>query len=205
MQNKMVNLLAMFLAGACLTGCVTKGLSRLDDVSSQEAIVVAKFRILYNGKDVTKKNSYVYFNNVYAKGYVLDKSGYFFANLPVGTNSIRNVNHGLVQHHFDPSELTCLITGGGVINYIGDITFDWHGAGQGPVIALMVADQTLGGSPMGGLYAMTGTGGNTMVAIETNVAAAQAVFQQKFATDKKLTLSPLIVKSAVAVKSVGQK
>ena len=102
-------------------------------------------------------------------------------------NSIRNVIHrsGLMQHHFGADELTCQLSGGGVVNYLGDITFDWNGMSSGSGMAIAAI------SPLVNTFT---TGGGTRVSVETNTPAALDAFRQKFKTDKSLTPSLLAVK-----------
>lgn len=190
----MLGLLILALAGTFLTGCANNRIARLQDVPSAEAIVVAKFRILYNGEDVTK-GSVVIFNPLppvigTAKyQYVMDDSGYVFGTQPVGLNSINTIMHrtGLMQHRFKKDELTCQLAGGGVINYLGDITIDWNGHGKGFGVA------TAAVSP---IFNALVTGGGIAVAVDQNVAAAQEAVRQKFGTDRLLTPALLVVKPA---------
>ena len=92
-----------------------------------------------------------------------------------------------MQHHFSKEDLTCQLAGGGVINYIGDITIDWNGHGTGYGVA------TAAVSP---IFNALVTGGGIAVAIDSNLLAAQAVFQKKFSTDRTLTPALLVVKPA---------
>jgi hypothetical protein len=192
MRDKIVGLLGLVLAGTFFAGCATSKLTRLDDVSANEAIAVAKFRCIYNGKDVTKGCN-VIFDPMPSFGtpkyqYILGESGYVFAKLPLGANSIRVVIHksGLMQHHFTSEELTCQINGGGVINYIGDVTFDWNGMSSGAGVGIVALTGVAGSSAL--------TGGGVAVSVESNAAAAQEAFRQKFPNDRGLTPSLLVVK-----------
>jgi len=187
----MIGVLGLVLAGAILSGCVvgvapTK-LTRLDDVSSREAITVAKFSITYNGKDVTKGCNLIFSNKSY-HGCTLDESGYVFMKLPIGTHAIRYVVHknGLMQRNFRSDELTCLISGEGTINYIGDISLDWHGVTGAESVGVIAGIGLTG-------YAFTTTHGKVVVAVASDTAAAQAAFKQKFPTDRIITPSLLVV------------
>ena len=186
------NLVLVIVSAIFATGCATSKLTRLDDVSANEAVVIAKFHCVYNGKDVTKGCN-VIFDPMPSFGtpkyqYILDESGYVFAKLPVGANAIRVVIHksGLMQHHFTSEELTCQINGGGVINYIGDVTFDWKGMSSGAGVGVVALTGVIGSSEL--------TGGGVAVSVESNAAAAQEAFRQKFPNDRSLTPSLLVVK-----------
>src|SRR2546427_339575 len=78
------------------SGCASNKLTRLEDLSSNEAVAVAKIRVLHNGKDVTK-GAAVLFNapssGVPKYDYAVDENGYIFAKLPVGDDSINYILH----------------------------------------------------------------------------------------------------------------
>ena len=192
MRNTMIWMAGLVLAGVCLSGCATSYLTRLDKVASDEAIAVAKFRVIYNGKDVTKGCGVIFdpfpSSGVPKYGYTLDETGYVFARLPIGANSIHLVGlkGGTHLHTFRPKELTCQLDGGGVINYMGDVTMDWNGMGTGSAIAIGAV------SPV--LHGLT-TGGRIVVSVETNAVRAQEVFRQKFPTDRNLKPSLLVVQA----------
>lgn len=179
--------LAATLVGLFLSGCSSTKLSRLDDVTSNEAIVVAKFRILYNGQDATK-GSNVIFNLYTGRKFlpkyqnILDESGYVVTKLPIGANSIDNLVHksGFLMHHFPAGELSFLLTGGGVVNYLGDITIDWHGIDPKEV-------------RKGCVSCGAAEGGTIVVSVHSNVTGAQEVFQKNFTTDRSVTPSLLQV------------
>ena len=60
MRYNFIVLPIMVLVGVFLAGCANNQIARLQDVPSEEAILVAKFRILYNGKDVTKGSAVIF-------------------------------------------------------------------------------------------------------------------------------------------------
>jgi hypothetical protein len=194
MKTKILGLLYTALIGSILTGCATiPRLTRIDDVSSQEAIVATKVRLVYNGEDMPVFN--VIFRPVpatYSQKYlyqnVPNESGYIFTKVPAGKNCIGVVIHksGLMRHNFDPDDLTFQARGGGVINYIGDITFTWRGMSTGAGLATAAAS---------GLLSSYATGGDIQVSVQSNVASAQAAFKQKYPTDRNITPSLLIVRA----------
>ena len=191
MKNKIIRLLSLALAGLFLNGCAsTNALTQLDKVSPDQAILVAKFRIIYNGDDVTTGCG-VFLEPLPAfagRAYPIDESGYLYLTRPVGLNSIKILIHksGLMQHRFYSDELTCQLAGGGVVNYIGDINIYWNGMGKGSAIGLTALTGILGNNIL--------TGGGVSAKVEDNTAAAQAAFQQKFSTTQTITPSLLVVK-----------
>ena len=77
-------LVGLALASLSLSGCATPGkLTRLDSVSPNEAIAVARFHVIYNDKDGTKGCNIIFDGS---RQFILDESGYVFAKLPIGTN-----------------------------------------------------------------------------------------------------------------------
>jgi len=134
MGQRVICLLGVLLAGLYLSGCTTPvNLTRLDEVSPDQAIVVGRFHVRYNGQDETKGCNVVFRQWTFASPTecVLDESGYLYARFPVGKNPIqmiiRGSSYGLLLHRFPSGQLYCAVEGNGVINYIGDITFDWNG------------------------------------------------------------------------------
>jgi hypothetical protein len=187
MRYKMICLLGLVLAGLSLSGCVSQvtRLDNLSSVSSEEAIFVAKFRVTYNGEEMKVCN--MLFDEAKTQCF-LDGNNYVFAKLPIGRHSISHIIHksGLMQHHFKPEELTFQLSGGGAINYIGDITIDWHGMGSGSGVAVVAATGVIGSGLL--------TGGEIAVSVDSNTAEAQEAFRRKFSTDRSLTPSLLVVK-----------
>ena len=184
--NKIMKLLGLTLAGMFLAGCAaTPKLSRLDSVAPGEAVVVAKFHVLYNGQEANKDCSIlldapkIFGTPKYT--FALDENGYVFTKMAAGKHQIDFIITAWKQHHFKDGELTCAVNGD-AINYLGDITINWNGVGNGTAI--------LAG---GGLVGALATQGRIAVTVDSNVAAAQAAFKQKFSTDRTLTPSLLVV------------
>ena len=193
MGNKIIGLLGLALAGLLLNGCATSRiLTSVDHVSPEQAIVVGKFQVLYNGKDMTK-DAVIAFDR---SAFRLDESGYLFLECPVGQNAIRAVMErgGVIKHNFGAEDLTFQLAGGGVVNYIGDITVNWHGMGKGAAWGSLIGGELVGGIAGGAIIQDQATKGGIMITVETNTAAAQAAFQKKYSTDRPLTLSLLVVK-----------
>lgn len=192
MRNKIINSLCLALVIMVgLTGCATGQLKRLQDVSAGEAVAVAKFHILHNGEDQTQDCAVLFNTSAYGEKYGVhfDASGYVVMKLPAGKNRLDMICTAWTRHLFAPEELTCEISGGGVINYLGDITMNWQGTGSGAVVL-----STIGGGIVGGALAGSATQGKLVVTVDSNLAAAQAVFRQKFPTDATLQPALLVVK-----------
>jgi hypothetical protein len=178
-----------YLLIVCLaSGCASSNLTDVKKVQPDEAMAVAKFRIIYNGKDVTKGCS-ILFNapkTGYTKyQYILDETGYVFARLRTGTNRISMVLHKYSQHSFGPQELTCDLRAGDTVNYIGDITMEWNGVGSVAGFTLIAV-----GGPLGSAL---GTQGKLVVGVESHDAEAQQAFNAKFRSNRTLAPALLIV------------
>ena len=183
-SSKMMRV-GVIVAGLFLVGCgAGSKLTRLDNVSKDEAIVAGKFRIKYNGEDVTKGCD-ISIRPMYTQR--LDESGYVFAKLPVGAHSVWILTYSYMQHRFDTDDLTFQLKGGGAINYIGDITMDWKGMSKGSGLALGVA--------VGGWGNILGaTKGKMVVSVKSNPEEIQAEIRRRFNSDQKVTPSLMVVK-----------
>jgi hypothetical protein len=193
MKHQAMCLLAPVLSCLLISGCVTPilRLNDLSEVSPQEAVIVGKFHIKYNGKDV--KGGNVLFDAGKTQ-CLFDESGYVFGKFPSGRHSITTVIHpsGLMTHQFGPEELTCQLSGGGVINYIGDITFNWNGISSAAYVGTMAI-------PVAGVVGNVIknsiiTEGQLTVSVDSNEREMQAEFGRRFATDRKLKSALLLVK-----------
>jgi len=181
------------LAGLLFTGCASsRVLTSVEKVSPEQAMAIGKFRLNYNGKDVTK-DLVIVFND---GAFRLDEGGYLFWEGPVGPNAIRAVmkKGGVIKHNFGAEDLTFQLAGGGVVNYLGDITVNWQGMGNGAAWATLVGGELAGGIAGGVIIQDQVTKGKIVISVETNTAAAQTAFRQKFSTDKTLTPALLVVK-----------
>jgi hypothetical protein len=195
--------LGLIVLFAC--GCASNKLTRLEDLSQNEAVAIAKFRVLHNGKDVTKGGAVLF--NAPATGipkydYMIGEDGYVFAKLPVGENSINYILHPdrITQHRFPSPELSFHLKEGRAIYYIGDITFDWQGSGSSAnwtvfVLGALAGGATgLPGAELAGPLAGGAAGrGRIAVAVDSNPAAAQEAFRRKFPNDREVIPSLLVV------------
>lgn len=185
-------IVSVLFASGC---CSYSFLNRLDNLSSNEAIVIAKIHILYNDKDVSK-GSHVFFNTwdsngVFKYQYVVGQDGYIFARLPVGTNGIGCITqkNGYLTHNINKGELVCQLKGGGVINYLGDINVNWNGNVSG-------SDKVRGflrtSSLLGTLLMSQPEHGQIGVAVESHVKEATEAFRKKF-PGSKADITPSLI------------
>lgn len=187
MGYKIVCLLCFVLIGLWLPGCANY-FPRLDNLAVEkpdEALVVAKIRVIYNGEDVTKGCS-VLFDSKWSG--TLDESGYIITRLPVGKYTFSHLIHnsGLMQHRFKAEELTMQIKGGDTINYVGDITFEWKGMNSAGGVALIAFTGVVGNGLL--------SGGDLTVVVESHEPQMQAEIKRRFAVERKLTPSYMVVK-----------
>ncbi len=187
MKLKAFYLLSLIVATLFLAGCAAKNLNALEEAAPNEAIVVAKIRVIYNGEDVTKMSSVSFPGNPSAVSVmdrvVLDETGYVFIKRPAGEDSIRVVTHraGIISHDFDPKELTCQLSAN-EITYIGDITFEWTGSSAGTAWTISLLSNNI-----------LKLCGDITVSVESNFDAAREAFREKFHTDRDMKISLLAV------------
>jgi hypothetical protein len=174
-----------------ICSCSTLRLTKIEDVSLNEAAAIVKINLKYNGEDVTKK-SYILFNAPSfgaAKHLIPDENGYIYAKLPLGTNSIDEIllviGLGNVQHRFNTGELTFQLNQAQAIYYLGDLTIDWQGVGSGTA-----ATMSIGLGVVGSLL----TQGDIIVSVESNINGAQEAFRKKFQTQLEIIPSLVVVK-----------
>lgn len=186
-------LVGLAVAGLFFTGCSTQRiLISVDKASPEKAMVIGKFKVNYNGQDITKDSAIYFDSSVFG----LDESGYLFLEFPVGQNAIRGVEKrwSAITHRYGAEELTFQLAGGGAVNYLGDITMDWHGVGNGAAWGALIGGELVGGIAGGAVVQAQATKGGIVITVETNAAAAQAAFQKKFSTNRPITPALLVVK-----------
>jgi hypothetical protein len=189
-----MHLVALALAAFALLNCGCKSykLTRLDEVPSDEAVVIGKMRILHNGEDKTD-GSMIYFNAP-ATGFpkyaaVLDKTGYFFVRVPLGDVSMNHIilNDSFPQKHFPKGQLAFHLDEARAIYYAGDITLDWNGPGAATSWVIYL----IGGLPAGAITAHQGKIG---VSVESNLPPVQGAFRRKFPNDRPVIPALLVAK-----------
>ncbi|MCX5699419.1 MAG: hypothetical protein NTX01_06955 [Candidatus Omnitrophica bacterium] len=196
MTHRLGYLISLIFAVLLVSGCCPYSwLNRLDNISPNEAIAIAKIHILYNGKDISN-GSYVIFN-FWGTGfpkyqYPVRQDGYIFARLPVGMNGMSSITRGSgLSHGMKKGELTCQLKDGGVINYLGDITFNWSGKASGSETGAFFRNSTL----LGVLLMSEPDQGQINVSVESNAKEAQEAFRRKFPDSREdITPALLVVK-----------
>jgi hypothetical protein len=196
MKYKFCFFVNLILAVLFVSGCCPYSfLKRLDNLEPNEAIAIAKINILDEGKDVSE-GSHVFFNTWDSHGvakyqYVVERDGYIFARLPVGTNGISCITqrNGYLTHNINKGELTWQLKGGGVINYLGDININWNGK-------VSSSDKMRGflrtSSLLGTLLISQPEHGQISVTVESNVKEATEAFRRKF-PDCKTDITPVLI------------
>lgn len=167
----------LLIAGVVvLSGCVGSKLSSLDGVRPNEAIVIARFRILYNGQDVTSGTNVVFNLGTVSVlpryQYILEDDGLYFATLPTGQNTLDLVTGTFIGHRFSGDQLSFDLPESGRVYFLGDITMDWHGRGRGSATALAIA----AGPILSALFA----DGEIEVAVGSDSSAIEAAFRTDF-------------------------
>jgi len=124
----MKNLFFLFVLLA-LASCGSGKLAKNEAVSDQEAILLGQFKIVDNGRDVTK-NSRIYFDeNV--KGvldYKLDETGLLVMKVPKGNHFIKLIYTPYGSVNLPDGYALLTAAEGGKVHYIGTIEID--GSGQ---------------------------------------------------------------------------
>ncbi|MBF0569299.1 MAG: hypothetical protein HQL18_00785 [Candidatus Omnitrophica bacterium] len=180
MKYKLGCLMGLIVVVLSVSGCAISSLTRLDNIAPSEAIAIAKIHIIYNGKDMSNRSNVLF--NEWGGGfpkyqYIVGQDGYIFARLPIGMNGMSGIVHGSGLSHFiAQGEITCQLKGGGVVNYLGDITFNWNGKASGSEAGAFFRSST----PLGMLLMSSPDQGTIRVVIESNVKEAQEVFRRKF-------------------------
>lgn len=120
-------LLVLFL----ISSCASSKLSKTDVISDAETVIIGKFTILNNGKDVTK-NSRIYFDEN-TKGiltYRLDETGLMIMKLPKGNHYIKLVYTPYGSANLPDGYTSISVPESGKTYYIGNIEIDGSGLFQ---------------------------------------------------------------------------
>jgi hypothetical protein len=182
------SLLALaLLAGACAN---TGRLESLAQLKGDEAIVVGRFKVLYNGKDATQDN-WIAFDQpktgLIHHPYLFDETGYMVTALPVGEHALNLLHVGKLAEHihwFEPP-LTFTVARPGEAYYVGDVTIDWGGAGTAATLAAGFGSVALAGvfGYSGVQYLMRG---EVTVSVESKASDAEAALKRKLGGDRSL-------------------
>ncbi len=163
----MNRLLIVSICVLFLCGCPAR-ITRIEDISSNEAAIIAKINAKYNGKDVIPAHIGLDVPSVPITMYqfIPDDNGYIYGRVPLGDMSIGSLiirvpGVGDFTHRFKSDQLTFKLNREQTIFYLGDITFDCQGT------ALSVS-------------------------VESDIAKAEEIFRKKFPHNLE-TLPSLLV------------
>jgi hypothetical protein len=119
----LVALPAALASAACAT---TAADFRLDSVRSDEAAIVGKMNVIYNGQPFTENCSVA----LGGASYKLDASGLVFFKVKRGTASLGRLaclDKSIYHYDFEGARLDAV--GNGVVTYFGNATVTWHTEG----------------------------------------------------------------------------
>lgn len=180
-----MKLFAMITALFILTSC--GGAPRLEDlnVPHNEAAVIGRIQITYNGTDVTE-GSGIFFNekNLGTYSYLVPKGGWILTRLPLGTNHLERVAahkglSGLFHYDFNPRQTSFRVNDSTRVYYIGHINVDWTGdAYKAPYLALGL---------VGVLIDEASNDGRVILSVEANETEAARKLKERFGSDKAIT------------------
>ncbi|MEW6609454.1 MAG: hypothetical protein AB1414_18755 [bacterium] len=124
----MKKIIAVFVFLTLVVGCApTRKLVTLN-VDPNEAIVIGRLSVSYNGEDVTQKVT-LFFNEImWGKySYKTDETGYIFTYLPLGKNHFARIAYKDFIYNFPKDYATFDLTTNSAVNYIGDLKVEWNG------------------------------------------------------------------------------
>lgn len=123
--------IAALLVGLAAAGCALP--SPTLDAAPNEAVVVGKFQVRYNGADVTDGAAVLFDEHVWGTSAALVGSdGWLMRKLPLGQHHIDRIGFakfpsGQFHYDFTPEQTLFVPTKGGGVYYIGHIVIDWQG------------------------------------------------------------------------------
>jgi hypothetical protein len=174
----------LILAAAC-AGCATKPLSSLQ-VASNEAAVIGRVRIVFNGDDVTD-GSLLLFNErkwgTYT--YKVPSDGWIITKLPLGSASIARISfakfmQGNFFYDFTPEQTGFNLGSSQNVYYMGDLVVDWTGRGFKPSMLF---------GPAGAIVDQMSSDGTPKMAVNDNRAAAMQELTARFGPGTHLAFS----------------
>jgi hypothetical protein len=122
-------------AAALATGCATHTGAKSLGLGPNESLAAGRFRVTYNGDDVTSK---VYFSltNADGKSFLIDQdeSGFFVARFAPGSYELRSLVfskmwRGAFGYDLEPGRAVIDVGASGKIYDVGMISIDWAGPG----------------------------------------------------------------------------
>lgn len=119
---------AMLLVLFVISSCGSNRLSKTEIISEAETVIIAKFSILNNGKDVTK-NSKIYFdeNSKGVLAYRLDESGLMVMKLLKGNHFLKLIYTPYGSANLPDGYASLSVPESGKTYYIGNIEIDGSG------------------------------------------------------------------------------
>ena len=118
----------VFFALLMLVSCSSGKLNKNQIVSESETVIIGKFTILNNGKEVTK-NSRIYFDEN-SKGvltYRLDETGIVIMKLPKGNHFLKLIYTPYGSSYLPDGYANISVPESGKAYYIGNIEIDGSG------------------------------------------------------------------------------
>ena len=132
----MPRILAFVMLMAC-AGCAVGPAQNLN-VQPNEAAVIGKISIIYNGDDVTENAQVLFNEHVWGSyAYLVPKDGWIVTKLPLGQNNLDRLVfarflRGVYHHDFTSQQTGFTLTDNQHVNYIGHIVVNWNGTGFKP-------------------------------------------------------------------------
>lgn len=119
--------LILLLTIACSSGKLTTK----DTVSENETIIIGKFTIQNNGKDITK-NAKIYFdeNSKGVLSYRLDESGLFIMKIPKGNHFLKLIYTSYGSANLPDAYANLQLNSSEKVHYIGNIEINGTGVLQ---------------------------------------------------------------------------
>jgi hypothetical protein len=177
-----------------LGGCASIGPITSVDKGPNEAIVIGRIRVFYNGEDVTKDSTIWFRSRGSSKdfAYQPDQHGTVYTKLPVGSYHVQRVEYrsfvGTFHHEFLEQRAPFAISDHVRVNYIGDLTLDWKGRSLKPSQALLMLG-VVGG--IASAIADIGNDGEIAIGTADNSVRALRAFNERFHTRMELASSPV--------------
>ncbi len=186
-----VVLLATVLAAGCAVQKPTL------EAKADEAVVVAKFQIRYNGDDVTDGAGVLFDEHVWGShGASVPNDGWVIAKLPLGTHHLDRIGFskfpaGQFHYDFSPEQTAFTTDKGGRVYYVGHVRIDWNGQS-------FKASQFFGA--VGAIVDQMANDGVATVTVTDDLTDVRSALLAKFGTDVALekALVPSITAEAVA-------
>ena len=186
----------LLLSLLALSTCATSTNVTSGNVPAEEALVVGKIQVSYNGDDVTSK-IYLNFKNSGGTVFKIDnEAGFFVAHLPVGAYELRDIRFakafkGAFGYPFGTGRGTFEIPAVSKIYDLGCITMVWNG----PTVKMsqfFVLGGAVGGL-IGGLADVAQGNGALTLAVSDDSVEMSDAFLERFGSRPSMVKFPLRV------------